>query len=116
MLSTWEDTIQAMGNGIYVMEVWLFIFLYFPSFANPQYFNFSGILISYLLRVNISVAAQDMRDELHWTESQKGFVLSSFYWGYAVGQIPASRVAQRYGAKWTFGLRYYSFYVLINHD
>eukprot|EP01031_Cornospumella_fuschlensis_P048333 gene48333-59192_t len=65
---------------------------------------FSGVLVVYTLRVNISVAAQDMRDELNWSEGEKGLVLSSFYWGYALGQIPSSRFVQMYGAKWIFGL------------
>ena len=63
----------------------------------------SGIIIIYCLRVNMSVAAQRMRDELKWSETQKGLILSSFYWGYAAGQIPASKFAQIYGAKWLFG-------------
>lgn len=63
----------------------------------------SGIVVVYCLRVNMSVAAQDMRDELNWSETQKGLVLSSFYWGYALGQIPASRYASIYGAKGLFG-------------
>ena len=29
---------------------------------------------------------------------------SAFYWGYTIGQIPASRFCQLYGAKWIFGL------------
>jgi len=29
---------------------------------------------------------------------------SAFYWGYTIGQIPASRFAQAHGAKWIFGL------------
>ena len=29
---------------------------------------------------------------------------SAFYWGYAIGQLPASRLGQYYGAKWLFGL------------
>eukprot|EP01034_Spumella_vulgaris_P017036 gene17036-21720_t len=45
-----------------------------------------------------------MKDDLDWTESQKGLVLSAFYWGYAIGQLPASRLGQYYGAKWLFGL------------
>lgn len=65
---------------------------------------FSGIVVVYTLRVNMSVAAQKMRDELGWSESQKGLILSAFYWGYSVGQIPASFIIQRYGAKWIFGL------------
>lgn len=64
----------------------------------------SGILIVYALRVNISIAAPKMAEDLGWSETQKGFVLSAFYWGYAAGQIPASRFAQYYGAKWLFGL------------
>lgn len=63
----------------------------------------SGIVIVYCLRVNMSVAAQLMRSELKWTEAQKGLVLSSFYWGYALGQIPSSKFAQFYGAKRLFG-------------
>lgn len=39
----------------------------------------SGIVIVYTLRVNMSVAAQKMRDELNWSEAQKGFVLVSLF-------------------------------------
>ena len=52
----------------------------------------------------MSVAIQEMKDRLEWSDTEKGLVLSSFYWGYAVGQIPASLLARKYGAKWTFGL------------
>ena len=65
---------------------------------------FSGILVAYTLRVNISVAAQQMRTELNWTEDQKGLVLSAFYWGYALGQLPASYFAMFNGARVIFGL------------
>jgi len=64
----------------------------------------SGIIIVYCLRVNMSIGVQDMRDELNWSESEKGYVLSAFYWGYAIGAIPASGIAQKYGAKLVFGL------------
>ena len=67
--------------------------------------TFSGIVVCYTLRVNMSVAAQSMRDELVWTETQKGYVLSAFYWGYALGQIPASYLMMKgiFSPKWTFG-------------
>jgi MFS family permease len=65
---------------------------------------FSGILVAYTLRVNISVAAQQMRTELNWTEDEKGLVLSAFYWGYALGQLPASYFALFNGARVIFGL------------
>jgi len=57
----------------------------------------------YTLRVNISVAATKMKDDLNWSEDDKGYVLSSFYWGYAAGQIPAVLIAKRYGAREMFG-------------
>ena len=54
----------------------------------------------------MSVAAQSIRDELEWNETQKGYVLSSFYWGYALGQIPASylMITGVFSPRWTFGL------------
>jgi len=66
---------------------------------------FSGIVICYTLRVNMSVAATAMMNELSWTETQRGSVLSSFYWGYSLGQIPASYMMMRgtFSPKWTFG-------------
>lgn len=54
----------------------------------------SGVVIVYTLRVNMSVAAPKMKEELGWSETEKGYVLSAFYWGYALGQIPFSRLAQ----------------------
>lgn len=66
------------------------------------FFLSSGVVVNYCLRVNISVAVQDMKDELGWTEYEKGLVLSAFYWGYATGQIPATLIATKYGAKYTF--------------
>lgn len=38
---------------------------------------YSGALVVYTLRVNMSVAAPKMRDSLGWTEAEKGFVLVS---------------------------------------
>jgi hypothetical protein len=51
----------------------------------------------------MSIAASEIADDLHWSDYQKGFILSSFFWGYSVGQIPATLIAQRYGHKYTFG-------------
>ena len=66
-------------------------------------FLFSAATISYTLRVNISIAAQRMRDELGWSEREKGFMLSAFFWGYAIGQIPSTLAADRIGGKATLG-------------
>lgn len=64
---------------------------------------FSGAVIAYTMRVNMSVASQQMMEDLNWTEEGKGYVLSAFYWGYAAGQIYAAEVVHYFGAKNTFG-------------
>jgi MFS family permease len=66
-------------------------------------FLFVGAVIAYTLRVNMSVCAQKMKDDLDWTETEKGYVLSAFFWGYSAGQIPASLAAEKFGSKTTFG-------------
>jgi ACS family sodium-dependent inorganic phosphate cotransporter len=35
-----------------------------------------------------------------WNESQQGLILSSYYWGYLISQIPAGRISEVYSAKW----------------
>lgn len=34
-----------------------------------------------------------------WDERTKALILSSFFWGYVVTQVPAGQIAQRWGAK-----------------
>ncbi len=51
----------------------------------------------------MSIAASEIKDDLGWTEGEKGYVLSSFFWGYAVGQLPATLIAREIGHKYTFG-------------
>jgi len=55
--------------------------------------------INYTYRVTMSVAAPDMKEQFNWSEEQRGYILSSCYWGYAAGQIPFSKLAQYIGAK-----------------
>jgi len=67
-------------------------------------FLFSGLVVVYTLRVNMSVAVKSLSDEFNWSESDEGLALSAFYWGYTIGQIPGARLANRWGAKFVFGL------------
>ncbi len=71
----------------------------------PTLFDYSGVLLSYAQRVNMSVAAQDMRDDFRWSGYQKGLMLSSFYWGYAAGLVPSSLLVKLTGPKRMFGIR-----------
>jgi ACS family sodium-dependent inorganic phosphate cotransporter len=45
----------------------------------------------YLVRVNLSDSILQMEDEFHWSHTQKGVVLASFFFGYIVGQVRPPR-------------------------
>lgn len=42
--------------------------------------------------------------EFHWEESVKHIILSSFFWGYTITQIPASILTQRWTAQGLFSV------------
>ncbi len=51
---------------------------------------FMAIVLGYLSRVNLSIAAVQMQDLYHWTDSEKGLLLSGFFYGYILSQMPGS--------------------------
>ncbi|XP_049836738.1 putative inorganic phosphate cotransporter [Schistocerca gregaria] len=67
-----------------------------------------AVTIAYALRVNMSVAVvvmashnasnTDIRD-FGWTTSETSTILSSFFWGYVVTQVPGGQLAERFGGK-----------------
>lgn len=69
---------------------------------------FIALLIGYALRVNLSVAIVAMVDnssntefaEYDWDESTQALVLSSFFWGYVLGMLPAGELTQKYGSRY----------------
>jgi MFS family permease len=69
-----------------------------------------GMMIAYFDRVNLSVALADkdsaspLRDFLHLSDNDRGALNSAFFWSYAVLQIPAGWVVDRYGVKFPFAL------------
>lgn len=68
---------------------------------------FVAMLIAYALRSNLSVAIVQMVDntsnkdfeEFNWDESTQSIILSSFFWGYVAGMLPAGEITQKYGAR-----------------
>ncbi|XP_050679114.1 putative inorganic phosphate cotransporter [Leptidea sinapis] len=65
---------------------------------------FLGMLLAYSMRVNLSIAIVDMTDSTNehyfkWSLSVQSLILSSFFWGYVVLQIPAGALARRIGGK-----------------
>jgi len=55
--------------------------------------------ICYIDRVNISVAIIPMQEEYGWNNTTKSLVLSSFFIGYVLFQIPSGWFATRFGGK-----------------
>jgi ACS family sodium-dependent inorganic phosphate cotransporter len=77
--------------------------------AWPPYYTvvlllFAAVFISYIDRTNISVAAIAMKDELGWTETDKGVVLSSFFVGYLLLMAASGALANRYGGWLVLGI------------
>ena len=59
-----------------------------------------GIVINYFDRVNLSVGSEGLIKEFHFTQTQFGFVLSSYLWSYTLLQIPVGAMLDRIGIKW----------------
>ena len=55
--------------------------------------------VSYLDRVNISIAGQFLQRDLNLSNTGLGFVFSAFVFGYAISQAPAGRIADRFGPR-----------------
>lgn len=65
----------------------------------------SGIGISYIIRVSLSLAILPIQEQYAWSNITKGWILSTFYMGYIMGQIPFTTLATEYGmGKLIFGL------------
>ncbi|XP_065897700.1 sialin-like isoform X3 [Dysidea avara] len=72
-----------------------------------------GICIADALRVILSVAIVQMtaknphntnQRNFHWSSSEQGWVLSSFFYGYIVTQLPGGWLATKLGGKYVFGV------------
>lgn len=64
---------------------------------------FIAAFVCYIDRVNISIAIIPMAEHFGWSATDKGLVMSSFFIGYMLGQIPAGWLANRVGGRWTLG-------------
>ena len=69
-----------------------------------------GIIIAYVDRTNFSVAlaAKDFKDTFRLTDADRGMLNSAFFWSYAILQIPAGWIVDRYGVKIPFTLGFFA--------
>src|SRR5277367_5800245 len=56
-------------------------------------------LICYMDRSNISVAQPEIAKEFGLSKTAMGLVLAAFTWAYALGQIPAGWLGDRFGPR-----------------
>ncbi|MGH9405676.1 MAG: MFS transporter [Terriglobia bacterium] len=63
---------------------------------------FFGIVINYVDRGNLSVAAPSMMRDFRIAPAEMGVLLSAFFWTYGVCQIPAGAIVDRFGIRRTY--------------
>ncbi len=66
-----------------------------------------GFMVAYFDRVNLSVALADKEGFVKFFQlnnEQRGLLGSAFFWSYALLQIPAGWLVDKYGVKWTYAV------------
>lgn len=56
-----------------------------------------GVLVNYFDRISLSVAAPQLQQEFHLSNSDLGLLFSAFFWTYALLQIPTGMILDRFG-------------------
>ena len=63
-----------------------------------------AVYVCMIDRIAISIAIIPMAAEHGWTTTLQGAVMSAFFLGYLILQIPAGYLSDRFGGKWVLGL------------
>jgi ACS family D-galactonate transporter-like MFS transporter len=66
-----------------------------------------SVLINYIDRVNLSLAAPTIKDELGISASQLGLLFSAFFWTYACFQLVSGWLVDRYDANWVIAIGFF---------
>ena len=56
-----------------------------------------GVLINYFDRINLSVAAPQLKHDFGLSDGELGWLFSGFFWSYALLQIPTGMILDRFG-------------------
>src|SRR5437764_13997667 len=78
-----------------------------PKISNKRRWTVVGLLftaslINYLDRAAISFALPLISRDFHLTPETKGSLLSSFFWSYALMQVPIGWSADRFNLRWLY--------------
>jgi MFS family permease len=78
-----------------------------PVVSNPRRWGIVGLLftaslINYLDRASISFALPLISRDFHLNPEAKGLLLSSFFWSYALMQVPIGWAADRFNLRWLY--------------
>ena len=77
----------------------LSLFQYFPKRIIIIMLIMICTAISYSDRANISYAIIEMSKDYNYSDSNKGIILASFFFGYIISQIPSGYISDKYGGK-----------------
>ena len=74
-----------------------------PKRINLIAYSTLAVIICYIDRVNISVAIIPMQEQFGWSDSQVGFIFSSFYIGYMLTMALGGYLSDKFGGKLVLG-------------
>ncbi|MGC2661620.1 MAG: MFS transporter [Bryobacteraceae bacterium] len=66
----------------------------------------TSVCICYLDRGNLGVAAKKIQVEMHFGANQLGLLLGAFFWSYALMQIVAGKIVERWNVVWVMAAGY----------
>ena len=67
---------------------------------------FVAVLVNYINRNNLSVAAVPVMDDFEFSPTTAGILMSAFYWTYTFFQIPSGWAVDRFGIRGTYGIAF----------
>ncbi|KAK9502635.1 hypothetical protein O3M35_011367 [Rhynocoris fuscipes] len=82
--------------GLVITEMVVPIHVTNPNHYDPEACPFDNS--------TININKNQERGEFYWSESIQGLILSSFFWGYVITQVPGGILADRYGGKLILGI------------
>ncbi|CAI9737167.1 sialinsialin-like [Octopus vulgaris] len=102
--STLANPFQKPCCCCYIPKRYILACMAFLGFANI--YSLRVILSVAMVAINSNITADNetsMDPEFHYDSELQGMILSSFFYGYIVTQLPGGFIANRFGGKYVFG-------------